>query len=127
MQKFLSMGPAFHIKVLGPGSHIYSPRSQVKDPRWKVLGPGYRIAPMGPGFWVSGEGSQVEGPGSRITSPGSWVPLSRYAVLKCSWNIKWDIIISPSLRLLLKVWLWYRCQSRIEKYYYHDGEEITFY
>ena len=31
-------------------------------------------------------------------------------------NIKWDVIISPPLRLLLNVWLWYRCQNRIQKY-----------
>ena len=31
--------------------------------------------------------------------------------------------ISPSLRLLLKVCVWYRCQNRIEKYYHHDGEQ----
>ena len=35
--------------------------------------------------------------------------------------------ISPSLRLLLKVCAWYRCQNRIEKYYHHDGEQLTFY
>ena len=27
-------------------------------------------------------------------------------------HIKWDVIISSSLRLLLKVWIWYRCQNR---------------
>ena len=42
-------------------------------------------------------------------------------------NVKWDIIISPSLRLLLKVWVWYNCQNRIGKYYHHDGEQLTFY
>ena len=25
------------------------------------------------------------------------------------------------------MWLWYRCQNRIEKYYHHDGEQITYY
>ena len=27
-------------------------------------------------------------------------------------HIKWDVIISSSLRLLLKVWIWHRCQNR---------------
>ena len=35
--------------------------------------------------------------------------------------------VSPSLRLLLKVCVWYRCQNRIKKYYHHDGEQLTFY
>ena len=35
--------------------------------------------------------------------------------------------ISPSLRLLLKVCVWCRCQNRVEKYYHHDGEQLTFY
>ena len=35
----------------------------------------------------------------------------------------WDVIISPSLRVLMKVWVGYRCQNRIEKYYHHDGEQ----
>ena len=34
-----------------------------------------------------------------------------------TWCLKMrDVIISPSLTLLLKVWVWYRCQNRIEKY-----------
>ena len=41
-------------------------------------------------------------------------------------HIKWDVIISSSLRLLLKVWISYRCQNRIEKYYQHDGEQLDF-
>ena len=36
----------------------------------------------------------------------------------------WDVTISSSLRLLLKVWIWYRCQKRIENYYHHDGEQL---
>ena len=39
-------------------------------------------------------------------------------------HIKWDVIISSSLRLLLKVWIWYRCQNRIENYYQHDWEQL---
>ena len=42
-------------------------------------------------------------------------------------NIKWDVIISASLGLLSKVWVWYRCQNRIENYYYHDGDQLSFY
>ena len=42
-------------------------------------------------------------------------------------HIKWDVIISSSLRLLLKVWIWYRCQNRMENYYHHDGEQLGFY
>ena len=41
-------------------------------------------------------------------------------------KLKGDVIISSSLRLLLKVWVWCRCQNRMEKYYHHDGEEWTF-
>ena len=41
-------------------------------------------------------------------------------------HIKWDVIISSLLRLLLKVWIWYRCQNRIENCYHHDGEELDF-
>ena len=39
-------------------------------------------------------------------------------------HIKWDVIISSSLRLLLKVWIWYRCQNRIENHYQHDWEQL---
>ena len=35
--------------------------------------------------------------------------------------------ISSSLRLSLKVCVWYRCQNRIENYYDHDGGQLTFY
>ena len=35
--------------------------------------------------------------------------------------------ISPQLRLLLKVFVSYRCQHRIKNYYQHDGEPLTFY
>ena len=41
-------------------------------------------------------------------------------ILKKLAHIKWDVIIPSSLRLLLKVWIWYRCQNR--KLYHHDGE-----
>ena len=40
-------------------------------------------------------------------------------------HIKWDVTISSSLRLLLKIW--YRCQTRIENYYHHDEEQLGFY
>ena len=29
--------------------------------------------------------------------------------------------------VLLKVWVWYRCQKWIERYYHHAGEQLTFY
>ena len=29
--------------------------------------------------------------------------------------------------LLLKVWIWYGCQNRIENYYHHVGEQLGFY
>ena len=35
-----------------------------------------------------------------------------------------DVIIS--LRLLLKVWIWYICQNRIDNCYHHDGEQLGF-
>ena len=28
-------------------------------------------------------------------------------------HIKWDFVISSLLRLLMKVWIWYRCQNKI--------------
>ena len=28
---------------------------------------------------------------------------------------------------LIIVWICYRCQSRIENYYHHDGEQLRFY
>ena len=42
-------------------------------------------------------------------------------------HIKRDVVISSSLRLLMKVWIWERCQNRIENYYHHDEEQLTFY
>ena len=41
-------------------------------------------------------------------------------------HIKWDGTISSSLRLLLKVWIWYGCRNRIESYYHHVGEQLGF-
>ena len=42
-------------------------------------------------------------------------------------HIKWDVIICSSLRQLMKVWIWYRCQNRIENYYHQDEEQLGFY
>ena len=42
-------------------------------------------------------------------------------------HIKWDDVISSSLRLLIKVWIWYRCQNRIENCYHQDEEQLGFY
>ena len=42
-------------------------------------------------------------------------------------HIKWDVVISSLLRLLMKVLIWNRCQNRIENYYHHDGEQLGFY
>ena len=42
-------------------------------------------------------------------------------------HIKWDVVISSSLRLLMKVWIWYRCQNRTESYYHHDVEQLGTY
>ena len=25
------------------------------------------------------------------------------------------------------MWIWYRCQNRIENYYHHDGKQLGFY
>ena len=36
-------------------------------------------------------------------------------------HIKWDVIISSSLRLIMKVWIW------IENYYLHREEQLGFY
>ena len=40
---------------------------------------------------------------------------------------KWVVIVPSSLRLLLKVWIWYISQNRIEDYYHHNGEQLDFY
>ena len=42
-------------------------------------------------------------------------------------HIKWDVVISLSLKLLMKVWIWYRCQNRIGNYYHQDEEQLGFY
>ena len=42
-------------------------------------------------------------------------------------HIKWDIVISSSLRLLMKVWIWYRYQNRIGNYYHQDEKQLGFY
>ena len=42
-------------------------------------------------------------------------------------RIKWDVVISSSLRLMLKVWIRYRCQNRVESYYLTDGDQLGFY
>ena len=34
--------------------------------------------------------------------------------------------ISSLLRLLLNAWTWYKGQNWIEKYYRHDGEQVSF-
>ena len=115
------MGPAFHVKVLGPGSHKYGPGSQVKSPRLRVPGPGSPVKVSDPWSclgsrvpdprWrVPGGGSRTLGPmyGFHVTSPGSRVPLFRYAVLWCSSNIKWDFSI---VKIIAKVCVWYRCQN----------------
>ena len=48
-------------------------------------------------------------------------------VLKLSSSIKWEVIISSSLRMLLKVWIWYKYQNSLQNYYHHDGEQLGFY
>ena len=42
-------------------------------------------------------------------------------------HIKWDVVISSLLGLLMKVLIWNRCQNWIENYYHHDGEQLGFY
>ena len=42
-------------------------------------------------------------------------------------HIKWDVVISSSLRLLMKVWIWYRCQNTIKYYFDNNGEQLDFY
>ena len=42
-------------------------------------------------------------------------------------HIKWDVVISSSLRLLIKVWIWYRCQNRIGNHYHQDEEQLGFH
>ena len=44
-----------------------------------------------------------------------------------SYRIKWDVIICLSFKMLVKVWIWYRCQNRLKKHYYHDGGQLAFH
>ena len=73
------MCPTFHLKVLGPVSHIQGLGSQVEGPLSWILrkDPGSR-----PHLWVLGPGSQVKGPRWRVPGPGLhlWVPSSRSCV-----------------------------------------------
>ena len=55
-----------------------------------------------------------------------WYFYHENVLLQCSSNIKWDVMISSFLRLLLKIGTWHSCQNRIEKYHY-DGEQLGFY
>ena len=48
-------------------------------------------------------------------------------VLQLSSSIKWEVIISWSLRLLLKIWIWYKYQNSLQNYYHHDGEQLGIY
>ena len=59
-------------------------------PQGPVLRSHPRVSPQGPGSWVTSQGL------------GRTFPVC----------FKWDISIPSSLRLLLKVWIWYRCQNR---------------
>lgn len=45
-----------------------------------------------------------------------WYFYHENVLLQCSSNIKWDVMISSFLRLLLKIGTWHSCQNRIEKY-----------
>ena len=72
------MGSGFHVKVLGPGSQVKSPRGRVPSQGSQLEGPrsrvpckdlGFRVPPMGPESRVPGEESQVEGPESRVLDP----------------------------------------------------------
>ena len=69
------MGPAFNLKVMGPGSHIKGPRSQVKGPSWRVLGLGSHEKVPGPEsrLWILCPGAQVKFPRWRVPGPGSHV------------------------------------------------------
>ena len=31
------------------------------------------------------------------------------------------------IEIVVKVWIWYRCQNRIENDYHHDGDQLAFY
>ena len=61
-----------------------------------------------------GEESLREGPGSHVwvLCLVSWILGPTFPVCQAITHIKLDVIISSSLRLLLKVWIWYRCQNR---------------
>ena len=77
MSEFLSMGPTCHVKVLGPGSHIYGHGSQMKGPRSQdpLKGPGSRVPPMGSGSTVPDERPHVERPGFQV-----WVASPTFSV-----------------------------------------------
>ena len=91
-------------------------------------------------FWKSELQCQIH---RRKVIPEFYYPLKAFSILnfammECLFffqtyfyhknlHIKWDVVISSSLWLLMKVWIWYRWQSRIENCYHHDGKQLGFY
>ena len=64
---------------------------------------------MNGSFWKSGLQWQIY---RREVIPGFYDPFKAFSIL----NFDIDVDISSSLRLLMKDWIWYRCQNRIENY-----------
>ena len=48
-------------------------------------------------------------------------------IMEFTHHIRLDIIISLWLSLSLKLWIWYRRENKVEKFYNHDGQKIGFY
>ena len=88
---------------------------QVPGPRWRVPGAGSHVKVPGPGscLWVPGGGSQVPGPGSHF----SGMPF-KHQVRYYHFSI---------VKIIAKVWVWYKCQDIMENYCHHDVEQLTFY
>ena len=105
MLVFLSMGPTFHVKVLGPGSHIYSPGSQVKGPGWRVPGPRFYVKVLGSspvyGFWVLVPRWSVPGRKSWVKGPKFQVLRHTFPVCLPNYQINRS---STSFGMLYKFW-----------------------
>ena len=81
---------------------------QVPGPRWRVPGAGSHVKVPGPGscLWVPGPGSHFSG-----------MPF-KHQVRYYHFSI---------VKIIAKVWVWYKCQDIMENYCHHDVEQLTFY
>ena len=91
--------------------------------------PGRHVTPLkGTIYWFLAKTTLFSELAPKKCSKKVWTNTNRKK--RFCWSpvyIKCDVISFSSLRLLLKVWIWYRCQNRIEKYYHYDIEQLGFY